>query len=68
MIPKKPVPDVIGDGNRFSDKIMRKPNVGDDERSIRLDFALRRGSAHALMPPSTISMAPVVKLLISEAR
>jgi len=23
MIPKKPVPDVIGDGNRFSDKIMR---------------------------------------------
>jgi hypothetical protein len=24
MIPKKPVPDLIGDGNRFSDKIMRK--------------------------------------------
>ncbi len=23
MIPKKPVPDLIGDGNRFSDKIMR---------------------------------------------
>ena len=22
MIPKKPVPDLIGDGNRFSDKIM----------------------------------------------
>ena len=24
MIPKKPVPDSIGDGNRFSDMIMRK--------------------------------------------
>jgi len=24
MIPKKHVPDVIRDGNRFSDKIMRK--------------------------------------------
>ena len=24
MIPKKPVPDLIRDGNRFSDKIMRK--------------------------------------------
>jgi hypothetical protein len=27
MIPKKPVPDVIRDGNRFSDKIMRKRNA-----------------------------------------
>jgi hypothetical protein len=27
MIPKKPAPDVIGGGNRFSDKIMRKQNV-----------------------------------------
>jgi hypothetical protein len=27
MIPKKPVPDVIGDGNRFSEKIMLKQNV-----------------------------------------
>ena len=35
MIPKKPVPDLIGDGNRFSEKhalgldpgIMRKKNV-----------------------------------------
>jgi hypothetical protein len=24
MIPKKPVPDLIRDGNRFSDKIMRR--------------------------------------------
>jgi len=24
MIPKKPVPDLIRDGNRFSEKIMRK--------------------------------------------
>ena len=24
MIPKKPVPDLIRDGNRFSDKIMLK--------------------------------------------
>jgi len=24
MIPKKPVPDLIRDGNRFSDKIMRQ--------------------------------------------
>jgi hypothetical protein len=24
MIPKKPVPDLMRDGNRFSDKIMRK--------------------------------------------
>ena len=24
MIPKKPVPGLIGDGNRFSDQIMRK--------------------------------------------
>ena len=24
MIPKKPVPDLIRDGNRFSDKIMSK--------------------------------------------
>ena len=24
MIPKKPVPDLIRDGKRFSDKIMRK--------------------------------------------
>jgi hypothetical protein len=27
MIPKKPVPDLIRDGNRFSDKIMRKKKV-----------------------------------------
>jgi hypothetical protein len=27
MIPKKPVPDLIGDGNRFSDKIMRTRKV-----------------------------------------
>jgi hypothetical protein len=27
MIPKKHVPDSIRDGNRFSDKIMRKQNV-----------------------------------------
>ena len=27
MIPKKPVPDGIGDGYRFSDKIMRNQNV-----------------------------------------
>jgi acetyl-CoA carboxylase biotin carboxyl carrier protein len=27
MIPKKPVPDLIGDGNRFSEKIMRKERV-----------------------------------------
>jgi hypothetical protein len=27
MIPKKPVPDLIRDGNRFSDKIMRKENA-----------------------------------------
>jgi hypothetical protein len=26
MIPKKPFPDTIGDGNRFSDKIMRERN------------------------------------------
>ncbi len=25
MIAKKPVPGLIGDGNRFSDKIMREP-------------------------------------------
>lgn len=24
MIPKRPVPGLIGDGNRFSDRIMRK--------------------------------------------
>ena len=28
MIPKKPVPDVIGDGNRFSEKIMLKQKLG----------------------------------------
>jgi hypothetical protein len=28
MIPKKPVPDLIRDGNRFSDKIMRKQIEG----------------------------------------
>jgi hypothetical protein len=27
MIPKKPVPDLIGDGNRFPEKIMLKQNV-----------------------------------------
>jgi hypothetical protein len=27
MIRKKPVPDLIGDGNRFSEQIMRKQNV-----------------------------------------
>ena len=26
MIPKKPAPDLIGGGNRFSDQIMRKEN------------------------------------------
>jgi hypothetical protein len=29
MIPKKLVPDLIGDGNRLSDKIMREQYVGD---------------------------------------
>jgi hypothetical protein len=28
MIPKKPVPDLIRDGNRFSEETMRKQNVG----------------------------------------
>jgi hypothetical protein len=27
MIPKMPVPDLIRDGNRFSEKIMLKKNV-----------------------------------------
>jgi hypothetical protein len=27
MIPKTPVPGLIGDGNRFSDKIMRKQSL-----------------------------------------
>jgi hypothetical protein len=27
MIPKRLVPDLIRDGNRFSDQIMRKANV-----------------------------------------
>jgi hypothetical protein len=27
MIPKKPVPDLIRDGNRLSDKIMRKEDL-----------------------------------------
>jgi hypothetical protein len=27
MIPKKPAPDLIGGGNRFSEKIMLKQNV-----------------------------------------
>ncbi len=27
MIPKKPVPDLIRDGHRFSEKIMLKQNV-----------------------------------------
>jgi hypothetical protein len=27
MIPKKPVPDLIRDGNRFSEKIMREQIV-----------------------------------------
>jgi len=27
MIPKKLVPDLIGDGDRFSDKIMRKEQI-----------------------------------------
>ncbi len=27
MIPKKPVPDVIRDGSRFSDKIMLKRKI-----------------------------------------
>jgi hypothetical protein len=28
MIPQKHVPDVIGDGNRFLEKILRKQSVG----------------------------------------
>ena len=32
MIPKKPVPDAIGDGNRFSAKIMRQQNAHDPEK------------------------------------
>jgi hypothetical protein len=28
MIPKKPVPGLTRDGNRFSEKIMRKFNMG----------------------------------------
>jgi hypothetical protein len=28
MIPKKPAPDLIRGGNRFSEKIMREKNVG----------------------------------------
>jgi len=27
MIPKKPVPDAIRDGHRFSEKIMRKQTI-----------------------------------------
>jgi hypothetical protein len=29
MIPKKPAPDLIRGGNRFSDRIMRKKYIGD---------------------------------------
>jgi hypothetical protein len=28
MIPKEPVPDLIRDGNRFSDKSVRQKNYG----------------------------------------
>jgi hypothetical protein len=31
MIPKKPVPDLIRDANRFSDKIIRMQNASIDE-------------------------------------
>jgi hypothetical protein len=41
MIPKKPAPDVIGGGNRFSDKIMRK-----ELHSIRRCVHDRRNKIH----------------------
>jgi hypothetical protein len=40
MIPKMPVPDLIRDGYRFSDKIMRKRKNGaelPDWRGIKVD-------------------------------
>jgi hypothetical protein len=43
MIPKMPVPDLIRDGNRFSEKIMRKRNkVAEmlDRRGIKGRFPL----------------------------
>ncbi len=38
--PEKHVPDLIGDGNRFSEKIMRRKNVRGNFESIRNDVAL----------------------------
>ena len=40
MIPKKPVPDLIRDGNRFSDKIMLQENV------LIHDDQLNNGRSH----------------------
>ncbi len=53
MIPKKPVPDLIRDGHRFSEKIMRHQQVRSASRhrparrrniSARLDHSLRASS------------------------
>ena len=38
MIPKKPVPDLIGDGNRFSDKIMRNEIVTYSASAVSASF------------------------------
>ena len=42
MIPKKPAPDLIRGGNRFSDKIMLKENVRDTCRFNLKHDALER--------------------------
>jgi hypothetical protein len=42
MIPKKPAPDLIRGGNRFSDKIMLKENVRDTRRFNLKHDALER--------------------------
>ena len=49
MIPKKPVPDLIRDGNRFSDKIMRKQNVRDGIDSTK---RIKRYAAPSAQEPA----------------
>src|ERR1039458_8224779 len=44
MIPKKPVPDLIRDANRFSDKIMRNAKTA-GRQSARCGPALASGTA-----------------------
>jgi glutamate dehydrogenase len=57
MIPKKPVPDLIRDGNRFSEKIIRQIKVREDDMAVEHPGSEEEAAARAAIEQAGAALA-----------